>query len=250
MPRSATAAPRVVAAERRFRSRRRARRRRAIRPALVLAILVTFVAAAIWIAFASPLLTVTRVTVNGTSRLSERDVVTAAKVPIGSSLLTIPVESIKRRVGALPAVARVAVQRRWPHTVVITVTERVAAAVAVSASGDQLLDRTGFAFAAVASPPAGLPVVSINQPMPGAGEFAAAAAVQVWTSLPTSLRAQVTGLQAGSPDDVELHLTGGRVVVWGSADQAAAKLTALTALLAQRAHVYDVSTPTVAVTRG
>jgi hypothetical protein len=38
--------------------------------------------------------------------------------------------------------------------------------------------------------------------------------------------------------------------VWGSADQMRAKLAALTALLSQHARVYDVSTPTIAVTRG
>jgi cell division protein FtsQ len=241
---------RVVAADRRFRSIRRARRRRAWRPAVVMAVVATVVAAVGWAAMASPLLRVTNVTVKGTSRLSVADVITAAKVPLGSSLIAVPVDAIKRRVSALAPVAQVRVERRWPHTVVIAVTERIPVAVAVSAGGDELLDRSGVAFAAVETPPRGLPLVALSQPVPGPGQAAAAAALQVWAGLPAGLRAQVSRVTATSADNVSLELTSSRVVVWGSADQMRAKIAALTALLSQHARVYDVSTPTIAVTRG
>lgn len=250
MPSDTRAAGRVVAAERRFRSRRQAGRRRALRPAILVAAVGTVVAAAVWVAFASPVLTVTTVTVNGTSRLTATEVRTAARVPVGSSMLTISLDAIKHRVALLPAVARVRIERRWPHTVSIDVTERVAVAVVIASGGDELLDRTGVAFAAVPSPVPGLASVTVHQPVPGAGEAAAAAAVRVWEGVPMSLRTQITGMDATSADDVVLHLSAGRVVVWGSADDMAAKISALTALLGQRARIYDVSTPSVAVTRG
>jgi len=177
-------------------------------------------------------------------------VLAAARVPVGSSLVTVPVEAIERRVAALAAVARVRVERLWPHTVVIAVTERVPVAVAVDAGGDELLDRSGVAFAAVGAPPRGLPIVAISQPVPGPGAEAAVAAIRVWAGLPAALRAQVTRIDAASADDVSLQLTASRLVVWGSADQMKAKLAALTALLTQRARVYDVSTPSIAVTQG
>jgi cell division protein FtsQ len=229
---------------------RRARQRRAWRPALVVAVVVTVVTGVVWAALASPLIRVTKVTVNGTSRLTVADVVAIAEVPMGSSLLTVPVTSITKRVAAIPAVARVRVERHWPHTVVIAVTERVPVAVLAGAGAGELLDRTGVAFAAGGSTPPGLAVIRVTQPVPGAGGAAAQAAVRVWTGLPRSLRAQLMQIDAPSPDGVDLHLTGGRTVVWGSAAQMQAKLLALTALLTQHATVYDVSTPTVAVTRG
>ena len=50
-------------------------------------------------------------------------------------------------------------------------------------------------------------------------------------------------------DSVALTLTAGRVVVWGSADQAAAKARALAALLRQPGRRFDVSTPSVVTVR-
>jgi hypothetical protein len=47
-----------------------------------------------------------------------------------------------------------------------------------------------------------------------------------------------------------LLLSGGREVVWGDVEDATGKQAALTALLRTPARVYDVSTPSVAVTRG
>ena len=241
---------RVVIADRRFRSLRRARQRRAWRPVVVIAIVVTIVGAVVWAALASPLARVTKVPVNGTSRLTAAEVVAAAEVRMGSSLLTVPIDAIERRVAAIPAVARVRVERSWPHTVVIAVTERVPVAVAVGAGAEELLDRTGVAFAVIGATPPGLAVIEVSQPVPGAGGAAAQAAVRIWTGLPRSLRAQVVRIDAASPDGVSLRLTAGRTVVWGSADQMQAKVVALMALLTQHATVYDVSTPTVAVTRG
>ena len=123
-------------------------------------------------------------------------------------------------------------------------------AVAVGAGAEELLDRTGVAFAGVGATPPGLAVIEVSQPVPGAGGDAAQAAVRIWAGLPRALRAQVIRIDAPSPDGVSLQLTSGRTVVWGSAQQMQAKLLALTALLTQHATVYDVSTPTLAVTRG
>ena len=221
-----------------------------MRPAIVMAVVGTLVAAAVWVAFASPLLRVTTVTVNGTSRLTATEVRAAARVPVGSSMLTMSLDAIKHRVASLPAVAQVRIERRWPHTVSIDVTERVAVAVVIAPGADELVDRTGVAFAAVTSPDPGLASITVHQPVPGPGEPAAAAGVRVWEGVPMSLRTQITGIDAASADDVVLHLSAGRAVVWGSADDMAAKMSALTALLGQRARIYDVSTPSVAVTRG
>jgi len=244
----------VLRAERLFRDRRRARRqqqfrRRVVRPAVVLAVLVTVVGGAVWAAWSSPLLAVRSVTVKGTSRLSPADVLAAARVPIGRSLLGIDPGRIQARVAALPAVGAVSVDRDWPHRLVITVTERRPVAVVTSSAGAQLVDAAGVAFATTDQAPAGLLQLVLGAAVPGAGDADARAALAVWSQLPRPLRAAVRSIAAPSPVDVTLHLAGRRTVVWGDPGETARKLAVLRALMVTRATVYDVSTPDVPTTK-
>jgi cell division protein FtsQ len=55
-------------------------------------------------------------------------------------------------------------------------------------------------------------------------------------------------LSANSPTAIRLELTGGRVVVWGGADQSDVKARVATALLARPGKTIDVSAPEVAAT--
>jgi cell division protein FtsQ len=48
---------------------------------------------------------------------------------------------------------------------------------------------------------------------------------------------------------VTLTLRDGRTVLWGGADESAAKARVLTALLGRSGTVYDVSTPSVVTVR-
>lgn len=241
----------LVRAESLFRARRRQRRMRTARPLLAAAVLTTVVGAAVWAAYASPYLRLTSVTVKGTSRLSATEVLAAAEVRTGVPLLDVPVGVIRRRVAALPSVARVRVDRDWPHRLVIAVTERtpVAAVGLGGAGGAILLDPDGVAFAtsSVASPD----LLDLRIPVPSLGSTSAAgaAALQVWRGLPPAVRREIRWMSADSPDAVTFRLARGANVVWGSPADGKDKLAVLAALLRSPATIYDVSTPSVAVTR-
>jgi cell division protein FtsQ len=240
----------VLSAERLFRARRRARlRRRYVRPAVVLAVGVTVVGGGIWAAWSSPLLAVQSVTVKGTSRLASADVLAAARVPIGRSLLQVDPGPIRARVAALAAVQAVTVDRDWPHRLVITVTERRPAAAVVTGSGVELVDASGVAFATADRVPSGLLRLELGAPVPGPGDAEARAALAVWSQVPAALRDAVVSVSAPSPVDVTLRLTGRRTVVWGDPGEARRKLVVLRALMTHPASTYDVSTPDVPVTR-
>ena len=60
---------------------------------------------------------------------------------------------------------------------------------------------------------------------------------------------QVTAVRAPTPESVTLTLSRGRTVLWGGAEQPAAKAAALTALLRRPGTHYDVSTPSVVTVR-
>jgi len=239
----------IVWAQRRFRARRHAGSRRALRRAVVIVAVIGLLGLGGWLLANSSLVALRYVTVEGTSRLTVAQVLDAAKVREGSSLVRLDTTAIARRVDALAPVERAVVTRKWPHGLVIHVTERTAAAVGIGPDGAVLLDASGVAFAPVSSPPAGLLHVDVNAALPGAGTDAARAGMRVLAELPARLRRSVETVQAPSVDAITIHLRDGRTVIWGSPEDSATKAAVLRVLLRTSARVYDVSTPSVAVTR-
>jgi cell division protein FtsQ len=238
----------VVNAQRRFQSRRR----RLPAPLLIVAAAVVALVVGGWLVANSSLVDVREVTVEGTSRLTTEQVLDAARVTGGGSLVLLDSAAIERRVARLRPVAAVTVTRHWPHDVVIRVVERRPVAVVNSPGQPMLLDATGVAFApAGAGHDAGqaLVEVQVDEPVPGAGETDARAAMQVLATLPPTLRSRVTEMRAPTPSQVRLQLRDGRTVVWGSPTDNATKVAVLRSLLRRDARFYDVSTPDVVVTR-
>ena len=239
------AAPRL---QERARHERADRRRRLLRRTGQGLLLLLPVLGAAWVVLASGWLALDRVQVSGTGRLQPAQVVAAAQVPTGTPLARIDTSEVEDRLAALAPVAEVAVRRDWPGTLEVTVTERVpAAAVAVDGGGVQLLDRTGVSFATEPQPPAGL--VSLEVAEPGPSDPATRAALDVHAALPEPLQAQVTAVQAPSPQAVVLLLADGRSVVWGGPSGGATKGAAVLALLSRPGTVFDVSGEGVVVVR-
>ena len=73
--------------------------------------------------------------------------------------------------------------------------------------------------------------------------------IDVLAALPDPLLARLATVRAETPDSIELDLTDGIVVVWGSAEQSARKAEVLIALMKQPGRVYIVSAPDVPAIR-
>jgi len=231
---------------------------------LIAASATTLLAGGSWAALSSPLLSLDSVVVHGvssnaTSSLTVPQVLAAADAPLGRSLLRVQPGQVREHVAALPAVARVQVRRLWPHRLEIDVVERTpVAAVATATGAVTVVDRSGVPYATLPAPPSALHLldlrlgapVSVGAPAGGPGAADAGAALAVWSSLPGQLRGELQWISATTPNSVSFGLPHNATVVWGSAGQTAAKITALTALLQHRAKTYDVSTPSFAVTSG
>lgn len=240
----------VVRAQRRFRARRKAGGSHWRRWTLLVVVAAIAVGATGWFLVNSSLFALHYVTVEGTSRLTPAEVLNAAAVREGTSLVRLDPAAVARRVERLPPVADAVVSRRWPHGLLIHVIERKPAAVVTTAGRVELLDATGVPFASVASAPPGLVKVDVSAPVPGAGDAAARTAMRVLTELPSQVRARVSLVTARSVDNVAVKLTDGTTVIWGSAADGTTKAAVLRTLMRRSAQVYDVSTPSVAVTRG
>jgi len=237
------------------RPRRWQRRRGRRHPLLVAALVPLVLATAAWVLWASPLLAVRTVQVDGVRTLTTAEVRQAAEVRTGTPLLRVDVDAAAARVRRVPQVAAAQVSRGWPDRIVITVTERAPVAV-VDQDGQQwLVDDGGVLFATVSgAPPHG--VVPVDVPHPGPGDPATRAALAAVAALPGSLRPSVTAVHATTAQDVTLTLTDGTTVVWGDGGRPTQKAAALGAVLDQihrgaldPAGTIDVSVPGKVVLR-
>ena len=136
----------VRIARKRFVRRQWARRWLAWRLVVAAVVVLVLVAGSAWLVFASSVLAVSGVRVEGTEVLEPRAVRRAAAVPTGSPLATVDLDAITRRVKGLAAVRSVDVSRSWPSSIRIDVTEREAVAVVARGTTLRGLDATGVMF--------------------------------------------------------------------------------------------------------
>nr|WP_308213747.1 FtsQ-type POTRA domain-containing protein [Streptantibioticus rubrisoli] len=234
----------------------------------MLALLVTAVlllAGGVYLVYGSPWLRVRQLRVSGTRVLTPDQVKAAAAVRTGAPLVSVDTRAVADRLRSrLLRIASVDVQRSWPDTIALKVTERTPKAVLKKDGKFQELDADGVRFATDSTAPPGVPSVEL------AGDAASGdqnqspsnryfgtdrllrAAAQVAMDLPEAVQRQTQVIQVRSFDAISLELAGGRTVLWGSAERGAQKAVALAALMraAGGATHYDVSAPTAPASSG
>ncbi|GAA2799300.1 cell division protein FtsQ/DivIB [Crossiella cryophila] len=238
--RAARPRPASVRGRRPAARRRVAKLRRLLRP-WVLMSAVTVLVGLGYVLYYTGLFAVREVRFEGLKALSAEDIRTAANVPDGTPLLQVDTEEVAARIGAVPRVFTVRVERSFPSSLVVTVDERSPVAVFEGADGPQLVDSTGRAYATVPKPPDGLPALKVRSAAPD--DPAAKAAVDVLAAVPEKLRPEVLEVFAEVPGDVRLRLTGGREVRWGSTADSDRKALVLEPLLGRPGKIFNISSP-------
>lgn len=218
--------------------RRRQNRRRLVGIVSGLAVLVLG-AVLVWLLFFSTVFAVSDVRVTGNQLLTTDEVVEVAGVEVGRPLLTTDIDAIGSRVAGRVEVESVTVERSFPGTVVVQVTERTLVYQRLDGSDYQWVDGHGVVFNTATTPQAGALVASTASDEPRL----LADVATVAGHLPQELLPRVEVISAEAVDQIEIALTDGDVVVWGSAEQSELKAEVLTALLSVEAEVYDVSAP-------
>lgn len=218
-----------------------------LRPILLGLTLLAAATFAGWVLLSSSWLATEQVNVAGERTVSDREILAAADVGLGTPLLRLDLDAVDERVSALRPVAEVTVHRSWPHTVTITVTERVPVAAIYRVGSWWVVDNEGVLFRRTDERVAELPLVRVSQ---RAGPSALREAATVIGALPPDLVGRLRHLTASSMDSLTLTLKDGREVRWGSAAQTDQKVQVLNVLLARQAQVYDVSVPAHPTTAG
>jgi cell division protein FtsQ len=230
--------------------RTRAGRWRLLRPMLLVAVGAVLLAGVGWGTLLSSAVALRRVSVEGAPAAVVAPARAAAADQLGRPFLAVDTEVVRRRVAAIPAVARASVSRRWPRGIAVTVVPRTPAAAARTWDGRyRLLDASGVAYDTVADRPGQVPVLLVDPDT--ARPEVLRAVVLVAGALPAGLRARVETIRADSPEAVLLRLADGQTVRWGSAERSSRKAEVLAALLRQpgKARGYDVSAPDVPTIR-
>ncbi|GGM37862.1 cell division protein FtsQ [Longimycelium tulufanense] len=193
------------------------------------------------VAYFTPLFGVRTVEVTGVQALSADQVREKAAIEPGTPLLRLDTDEVVARVRTLLRAASVEIERSWPNTLVLRVTERTPAALLKSSEGPMLVDASGLPYASAPAEVAGLPELVVQRAAPD--DPATTAAMRALTSLPEKIRQEVVAVTAKSPNDVRLGLTAGREVRWGDGEDVKRKAAVLAALMSQPGTVYDVSAP-------
>ena len=200
---------------------------------------------ATWLVWFSSVFAATEVRVNGLSLLTEQQVTDAAAVELGGPLAAQDVDAIRGRVAALAPVAEVRVERHFPHTIEITVTERTLAYVWMDEGVARWVDSNGIVFHEGGETTQGIVRANIAAP----DQRLLKDVATVVSAVAPVLGDRITLLQASAVDRIEIQLSDGDTVVWGSAEQSHVKAQVLSVLLSQDASVYDVSAPHAPTTR-
>jgi cell division protein FtsQ len=224
---------------------RPARRRRWI--AIAVAAVVVLGGVGVWLVAFSSVFGVGSVTVRGSQLLSAKQVRAAAHITAGTPLVRLDSDAVRRRVQRLPDVAAASVVTSFPSSVTITVTDRTPVAYVRSGHREELVDRTGKRYRAVAHAPRDLPRLVL--PNGKATTVTDRAAASVAAALPTSLLADTVSIQALTAQSITVVLDHGRVVQWGSATRNADKARVLPVLLRRNDTQIDVTDPDQPFTR-
>lgn len=199
-------------------------------------LLVVIVVATWWSLYQSKWFIAQEVTISGNSRLTVEQIAAAASIPIGNSLMSINTGTVTSQIVALPEIKSATVERGWPHSILITITERTPIAVAATAEGYNLIDSDGMNAGVVAAPPPGLLIISAQPDSP-----AMTSAIQALAAIPANWK--LIGLRAVTQDSVIATLEGGVVITFGSGERASDKVDVAQALMEKGYTLINVSAP-------
>jgi cell division protein FtsQ len=225
---------------RRFSRRQWRRRWLAWRYLLVLVVVGALVGGGIYAVGFSSLLAVQTIDVSGADTVSASDIRALSGIKDGTPLARVDLSRAETRIGSLAVIKSVDVTRQWPHTILVSITERVPIAVVEIGGRLRGMDADGVVFRDYKKAPPGLPKVETSI---GTTADALKEAAKVIAALPEAITILVDHVAVQTVDQIELFLKDGREVIWGSSTDSDTKSQVLENLLKTPAKVYDVSVP-------
>ena len=219
---------------RRVEVRRANARRRRRRRWITLGIIAVIVA--IPVLLFSPLLSVRSMSVRGTRHLVPEQITQLSGISAGDSMITLDPGAAADGIRGSHWVRRVSVDRRWPWSVDIVVSERRLAAIVAGSSGSKFLvadDGVVLEPADVVAPRGAVTVLLPDVAVDANTQFdpAMTSSIALVGNLPTWLAPRVTATVIDGAGRITFTLDKGITLVFGMADDGERKLTAAQTLL-------------------
>ena len=189
-----------------------------------------------WTLYQSKLFLVEDLKIVGTHRLKAEKVMQMANVHVGESLISVDPKSISKNLTRIPQIKSARVERGWPHSVLITVTERSPVAVVKSGDGFNLIDDEGMLAGKIDHQPKKMRLISAKP-----NTAAMKSAVQIALAIPAKWK--VARISAANSNSVIVELTRGQSIAFGSGDQAKLKIKVVGSLLINKYRHINVSSP-------
>lgn len=209
---------------------------------------VVVLGVSILVAVYSPLMALRTIEIKGTSRVDDAALRHALSEQIGTPLARLDFGAIKKDIAGFPLIESYVTEEEPPNTLVVTVTERTPVVAVKTGKTFDLVDAAGIVVQSAPKQPDTMPLADIGSVKLGSSVFRTM--TEVVLALPSTVRAQVSGVSASTADDVTLAMKDGSRVVWGSPDDSDAKAALLDALVKDHASrdpktavEYDVSAP-------
>jgi len=212
----------------------------------IVAVLGTVVAGAVW-TYQSPFLRVRSVQVEGTSQIPADSIVEKVNLT-GESMFTADLRGAQQALYRLPLISSVKVERAWPDTVKIVVTERKPWGTWEQGGVRYTIDREGVVLG-LGGAPGGSTVIKSSEPgsrVQGdrVDYQAVDAAAEIYARLPQTLGTAVTEVAFVAGKGVQVTTADGQIAMLGDSSSVAYKL-AVWAALAKQARVERINYTTI-----
>lgn len=235
-----------------------------------IAVLAVFVGVAL-----SPLTAVQQITISGRSAIEEPDLVSASGISMGDHLVAVDLAAARERLMGMTWVSSAHVERKWPHRLVIKVTEQRPSSIVKSGDALFLVSTTGRILRKQGAANPEMPLLELNGDLPiaqvakpeSSSNYAqgdligqtvsteVSQALGVLERMPDTLRTELAAARLSQTGALSLELNDGTLVLFGPPEDVAAKLLAVESVLNQVVRdcmkTLDVREPTrAAVSRG
>lgn len=210
-------------------------------------VIVLFIAGAILVYF-SHWFALSTVEVKGAQLVSSQQIIAQSRLRSGVPLVRINEREVAKNISSsLAPIRKTVVTKKFPHTIVIQVIERIAVAITRQ---HEVIDAYGVVFGHKYEKqklysPDFLPL--IDTPTPGVLDDITHDALQAYLSLPQDIKENVVVIKARSISSISFTLGDKRIIVYGTDTDIEQKNYVLQGLLTRPGKVYIVSSPSLVV---
>lgn len=245
--------PKVIDFEARVNEKKSASRRVILIRAGVTFLVLTLIAALVWLLFISPVFRLQAEDIEvsgGNAWVANKKVESIVREQGDRSLMLVSTKSIEEDIGGMAGVTDAQVHKHFPHGLDVTFRAQEPTAILKDSQGTlTAVDRKGRVLNAVDRPAKNIPIIQVANLERGKSDRTVKQTLLILSSMPEDMRHSVTKVTADTQDSITTELNRGeRVIIWGDGSDLKLKLAVVDKIINDPSkigdkHQLDVSAP-------